>query len=751
MSKVLIDFVTQSAAIQKTIDLLEKTGDVSKKNAQQFKQNNADYKKAAEERNKLINQELSLISDLEKRRKKAFDPDAIRAYNDDIRRAKDNVKVLKGETDKAAGSLSKLNGTLKNIAVSAGIAFGTAELIAFGKEAVALAAKGEGIRTAFQRTFGNTEENIKKLRTATRGAVSDIDLMSQALQAGQLGVRADVFAKGLEFVGKIARQTGQDVDFLAQSMVDGLGRQSLRRIDNLGISMKQMRDEMKSAGVDFQQAFANIVERRMVEMGAVIETTADKTARLSAMWQNFKEAIGADLITKMDKASEGLKAIFGGAEGRAEVIARGQAQAITRLVNVHGDAYREMTSVERKAAIDGLIAKEGKNKLEIEILKEYTRISLDEEKKRAAQTGEIDEKALKEAQKRAEALAKWRADQLRKEIDDNKKATELMDKLLFDALKIENERRLIEVEKGSEEELQIKIENLERVRDYELTLTGNRQEQLNLEAQFQNDKLKLQEEWAEEQDKSMAKFAEERHRKEAKLEEEHQKQLAQIKQTIQQESFETSLMFLSTLQGFNDTFYEENVMMLQRSLEQGAITQEEFDKQERDLMRRAAGRDKLLSIFNIGVKTAEGVMNYLSNPITAPAVPLVLAQGALQAALVAARPIPFAEGTKSVEGGEQGKDSVHALLMPGEMVVPTKKKKKYEPVLNAIFDETISPDVLNALALGQTIHKATGQTDEYAMARGMKSALRDGVYVKNMPTDRGMSEMEFKLRSRRGT
>lgn len=73
----------------------------------------------------------------------------------------------------------------------------------------------------------------------------------------------------------------------------------------------------------------------------------------------------------------------------------------------------------------------------------------------------------------------------------------------------------------------------------------------------------------------------------------------------------------------------------------------------------------------------------------------------LSIATIAAQTIPqlkFAKGTKSVEGGIRGQDSVSALLMPEEMVIPVKTKKKYEPLLNAIFDHRISAAQANAIA-----------------------------------------------------
>ena len=67
-------------------------------------------------------------------------------------------------------------------------------------------------------------------------------------------------------------------------------------------------------------------------------------------------------------------------------------------------------------------------------------------------------------------------------------------------------------------------------------------------------------------------------------------------------------------------------------------------------------------MFSIGVDTAKGVVNALSKVATIPLVPWIVASGAVQAAIVAAKQIPqYAKGTLSSAGGpaivgEQGRE-----------------------------------------------------------------------------------------------
>lgn len=184
---------------------------------------------------------------------------------------------------------SQFMNTVKGIGGAIAAAFGIQELISFGKESRELAAKGEGIREAFAKL--DNGKTLELLRRATRGATSDIDLMAAALRAKNFQIAPELLAKGLELAGKVSRQTGQDVTYLTDSFVNGLGRKSLLILDNLQISQVQLRAELKKTG-DFQTAVSNIVTKKLGEIGDVAFTTADKMAQFTANVANVKEKIG---------------------------------------------------------------------------------------------------------------------------------------------------------------------------------------------------------------------------------------------------------------------------------------------------------------------------------------------------------------------------------------------------------------------------------------------------------------------------
>lgn len=128
----------------------------------------------------------------------------------------------------------------------------------------------------------------------------------------------------------------------------------------------------------------------------------------------------------------------------------------------------------------------------------------------------------------------------------------------------------------------------------------------------------------------------------------------------------------------------------------------EFDRKQREIRRKQAEREKRLAIFNAIINVAQGITAALSMGLPGIVLAvLVAAAGAVQIAAISSQQVPaYAKGTKGVKG-TGNKDSEAAFLTPGEMVIPLATKKKYNPILNAIFDHKIDPKILNDIAAGR--------------------------------------------------
>ena len=85
--------------------------------------------------------------------------------------------------------------------------------------------------------------------------------------------------------------------------------------------------------------------------------------------------------------------------------------------------------------------------------------------------------------------------------------------------------------------------------------------------------------------------------------------------------------------------------------EQKSAINKEYAKKEADLKRKAAEVEKVEGLFKIAIETAKNVTSE-SNPEMMYMIPWTIAQGVMEAALVAAKPIPaYSKGTRSAKGG----------------------------------------------------------------------------------------------------
>lgn len=203
----------------------------------------------------------------------------------------DSSGVDKG-VNQANNSLGGLKNMVGKLGAAMGIAFGVSEIISFGKEIIGLASKTEGVKRAFDRL--GMPSLMNDLKAATRGAVSEFDLMKSAVSANNFKIPLENLSSYLSFATRRAEETGQSVDYLVDSIIMGIGRKSPMILDNLGISILDIRNEMEKTG-DMAKAVANIINKEMASAGSAVDTAATKFGQLSAKWNDFKTALGGGL------------------------------------------------------------------------------------------------------------------------------------------------------------------------------------------------------------------------------------------------------------------------------------------------------------------------------------------------------------------------------------------------------------------------------------------------------------------------
>lgn len=211
-----------------------------------------------------------------------------------------------------------------------------------------LSVQAEGIQHAFNRL--NQPNLLDNLKEATHGTVSELNLMKAAVQFNNFKLPVEELGTMLAFAQQKAKDTGQSVDYMVDSIVTGLGRKSLMILDNLGLSAAQIKEKMKDTG-DMTKAVGEIIREEMANAGDYTETASDRMARAMAenedalrklgdqlretfgdtSWEEFTTKLSTewvkaegDIIRGLDKISDymplliGLKEAFSAAGVEAE-------------------------------------------------------------------------------------------------------------------------------------------------------------------------------------------------------------------------------------------------------------------------------------------------------------------------------------------------------------------------------------------------------------------------------------------------
>ena len=189
---------------------------------------------------------------------------------------------------KMSGMLQVFGGNVMTKLAGAGMGFVT-EMGDMVKQGIELARAGEGIRIAFERL--GRGDILDGLRKATHGTVTDLELMKAAVKFNDFKLPLDELGTMLAFAQQKAKDTGQSVDYMVDSIVTGLGRKSLMILDNLGLSAAEIKEKMAETG-DMTKAVGAIIREQMSKAGDYVETAADRAAQANVSLQNKMEELG---------------------------------------------------------------------------------------------------------------------------------------------------------------------------------------------------------------------------------------------------------------------------------------------------------------------------------------------------------------------------------------------------------------------------------------------------------------------------
>ena len=163
----------------------------------------------------------------------------------------------------------------------------------FAAEGISMAESADGVIHAFEKI--GTEDYLQTLRDATKGTVSDIELMKAAVKAKDFRIPLEDLGKYLSFAQLKAQQLDVSVQQMTDDIVTGLGRQSPQILDNLGLSAAEISEKTKETG-DFMKGVATIVEKNLAAAGETYISAADRAAQRTVDLENAQLSLGKALV-----------------------------------------------------------------------------------------------------------------------------------------------------------------------------------------------------------------------------------------------------------------------------------------------------------------------------------------------------------------------------------------------------------------------------------------------------------------------
>lgn len=215
---------------------------------------------------------------------------SVRSRMDELKTSGQKTQEVLSKSDSiiGKGSIAVALGNIWTKAIEFG-AKAIGQIKDFTTESIKMAGIAPGIERAFNRI--SNPKTLAYLKEATNKTVSNLNLMKTAVKADNFEIPLETLGKMLQFAQRRAKDTGDSVEYMTNSIVDGVGRKSPLILDNLGISVVRLNTEVSKTG-DFMKAISNIIDQEMSKAGDTIETEADKAEQRAAMWENIQLSIG---------------------------------------------------------------------------------------------------------------------------------------------------------------------------------------------------------------------------------------------------------------------------------------------------------------------------------------------------------------------------------------------------------------------------------------------------------------------------
>ena len=204
-----------------------------------------------------------------------------------------------------------------------------------------------GFETLTSRVGESSDAFLNKMRPASMGLVSDMQLMKSTNEAILLGipVSSDAMAELTRGAVLLGRTMGVDALKSVNSLIEGIGRQSPRLLDNIGIIVRA-KEVYKAYADQIGVAVDELTDqdRKTAFLAATLDSIRLKTENLIAPTKTFADSVHQLWIQIVNATKANLDYIniaLGGTQLDAE---------IARLNSASGARYEEVKAIESQVS-----------------------------------------------------------------------------------------------------------------------------------------------------------------------------------------------------------------------------------------------------------------------------------------------------------------------------------------------------------------------------------------------------------------
>lgn len=634
----------------------------------------------------------------------------------ELKQVQAQLKATEATGKEAANKTSKefnkagsdIKQTLSSIAGAIGLAFGTAQVISFGKESIKAFAEAEvnanklkfavtQIGKEGQAAYQKLIDQSNKLQDIS--IFSDDDIQKAQTQLATLGLNSRQIEELIPKVLDLASATGQELGSATDTIIQGINGQT-RGLRAVGLEFEATGDKTKNLAI-----LTENLGKFQGSTAAALETTAGKARRLENVFDNLKETIGElivnqgnDLLDFLDLFSKGFDETIG---------KRATNQLVSNLSQANSQILKDASKSE-EARIKAIKQSEARI------------IELKKASSKAQNLNQINylSTVLQNELTLQREIAKINQEGagLKATVDKGLAAKEF-ELAKKNALELRDlKASLIEDEKSKE-----LAQLINKFTDLNEAHKGQKDYLLSLETAYQNERNAIIKKYADQEkaleDKSILdsqnaikikgdKILEEARKVNKALADEDKKadeeQLQREKEkedaikTLQSSGFQFATDLLNSYNQIQQNNIESQIQLvgeqkdaeiaaLDEQLSRGLISRQDYEKKkqtiddrarerERQLKREAFEAQKQAAIISTLINTATAIVAQLANPT--PYVGFVLAalaaaSGAAQLAVIESQPTPkFAKGVVDLKGkGTKTSDSISARLSVGESVI----------------------------------------------------------------------------------